>query len=252
MFCITLAVFTRRADAQRELVFVDSSGVMRWRNTKQEVALFGANYVLPTASDYRAAGYVHADRKRMIDEDMAHFARMGWDGLRLTFWGDWESSDSAGNLIANDHLDLLDYLVARARERGIYMLFSPIQLYGSNWPDALRESPPPPGFGRYYGKARMGTDAGAIAAQVNYLRQVLNHVNPYTHIALKDEPAILFIELVNEPWHHPEDLPGSVRYINALTDAVRSTGCTKLIFYNVSQDFRIGEAIRQSKAQGVT
>ena len=58
--------------------------------------------------------------------------------MRLTFWGDWEASDSAGNLIANDHLDLQDYLIARARERGIYMLFSPIQLYGSNWPDALR------------------------------------------------------------------------------------------------------------------
>ena len=74
----------------------------------------------------------------------------------------------------------------------------------------------------------MGTDPAAIAAQVNYLRQILNHVNPYTGAALKDEPAILFIELVNEPWHHPEDLPGSIRYINALTDAVRSTGCTKL------------------------
>jgi hypothetical protein len=182
----------------------------------------------------------------MIDEDMAHFARMGWDALRLTFWGDWESADSAGNLVANDHLDLLDYLIARARERGIYMLFSPIQLYGSNWPDALATSPP--GFGRHFGKARMGTDPGAIAAQVNYLRQILTHVNPYTKVALKDEPSIIFIELVNEPWHHPEDLPGSVRYINALADAVRSTGCTKLIFYNISQDFRIGEAIRQSKA----
>ena len=87
---------------------------------------------------------------------------------------------------------------------------------------------------------------------MNYLRQILNHVNPYTGVALKDEPAILFIELVNEPWHHPEDLPGSIRYINALIDAVRSTGCTKPIFYNVSQDFRIGEAIRRSKAQGIT
>ncbi|PYO76569.1 MAG: hypothetical protein DMD67_08155 [Gemmatimonadetes bacterium] len=57
---------------------------------------------------------------------------------------------------------------------------------------------------------------------------------------------------MNEPWHHPEDLEGSVRYINTLTDAVRSTGCAKLVFYNVSQDFRIGEAIRRSKAQGVT
>ena len=223
---------------------------MRWRTTREEVALFGANYVLPTASDYRAAGYLHGDRKRMIEEDMAQFARMGWDGLRLTFWGDWESSDSAGNLIANDHLDLLDWLIARARERGIYMLFSPIQLYNANWPDALDDTTSP-GFGRRFSRERMGTDPAAIAAQVNYLRQILEHVNPYTGVALKDEPSILFIELVNEPVHHPEDLAGSVRYINALTDAVRSTGCEKLIFYNVSQDFRIGEAIRRSKAQGV-
>jgi hypothetical protein len=232
-------------------VYLDREGVVRWRDDRREVTLFGANYVIHTASDYRAGGYVHGDRKTMIDEDMAHFARMGWDGLRLTFWGDWEASDSAGNLIANDHLDLLDYLIARARERGIYMLFSPIQLYGSNWPDALSDTSAP-GFGRRFGKERMGTDPAAIAAQVNYLRQILNHVNPYTGVALKDEPAILFIELVNEPWHHPEDVDGSIRYINALTDAVRGTGCRKLVFYNVSQDFRISEAIRRSKAQGVT
>ena len=246
--CMTLAA---GAAAQNRGVYIDGEGVMRWRGTKQEVALFGANYVLPTASDYRAAGYVHADRKRMIDDDMAQFARMGWDGLRLTFWGDWEASDSAGNLIANDHLDLLDYLVARASERGIYMLFSPIQLYSSTWPDAMQDTSPP-GFGRRFGKGRMGTDSTAIHAQVNYLRQILTHVNPYTHVALKDEPNILFIELVNEPWHHPEDTAGSIHYINTLTDAVRSTGCQKLVFYNVSQDFRIGAAIRRSKAQGVT
>lgn len=239
------------SSAANRAVYLDKEGVVRWRDDHKEVTLFGANYVLPTASDYRAASYLHADRKKMIDEDVAHFARMGWDGLRLTFWGDWEASDSAGNLIANDHLDLQDYLIARARERGIYMLFSPIQLYGSNWPDALDDTTAP-GFGRHFGKERMGTDSAAIAAQVNYLRQILEHVNPYTGVALKDEPAILFIELVNEPWHHPEDLQGSIRYFNALTDAVRRTGCRKLIFYNVSQDFRITEAIRRSRVQGVT
>jgi hypothetical protein len=256
LFVVCCLVPLSSAGAQRtshatRAVYLDSAGVVRWRDDQREVTLFGANYVLPTASDYRAAGYVHADRKKMIDEDMAQFARMGWDGLRLTFWGDWEASDSAGNLIANDHLDLQDYLIARARERGIYMLFSPIQLYGSNWPDALGDTSAP-GFGRHFGKEKMGTDPAAIAAQVNYLRQILNHVNPYTGLALKDEPAILFIELVNEPWHHPENLQGSIAYINTLTEAVRSTGCKKLVFYNVSQDFRIGEAIRRSEAQGVT
>ena len=238
--------------AQNRVVYVDNEGVMRWRDTRQELALFGANYVIG-ASDYRAGGYVRADRKRMIDDDMAHFARMGWDGLRLTFWGDWEASDSVGNLLNNEYLDLLDYLIAKARERGIYMLLSPIQLYSSQWPDAMADTtPPPPGFGRRFGKGRMGTDSLALKAQVNYLRQILNHVNPYTRVALKDEPNIVFIELVNEPWHHPEDLDGSIRYINALTDAVRSTGCQKLVFYNVSQDFRISEAIHRSKVQGIT
>ncbi len=168
-----LAAQRAGAPAARE-VYVDEAGVIRWRDDRREVALFGANYVLPTASDYRAAGYLRADRRRMIDEDMAQFARMGWDGLRLTFWGDWEASDSAGNLIANDHLDLLDWLIARARERGIYLLFSPIQLYNAKWPDALADTSAP-GFGRRYSRERMGVDPAAIAAQTNYLRQILRH-----------------------------------------------------------------------------
>src|SRR5262245_27528520 len=100
---IALLALVGPANAQvaNRAVYLDNQGVIRWQSDKREVTLFGANYVLTTASDYRAAGYVHADRKKMIDEDMAEFARMGWDGLRLTFWGDWESSDSAGNLIAN-------------------------------------------------------------------------------------------------------------------------------------------------------
>lgn len=231
--------------------FLDREGVLRWRDDRTEVTLFGSNYVIHTASDYRAAGYVLGDRKRMIEEDVAQFARMGWNGLRLTFWGDWEAADSVGNLLANDHLDLLDYLIARARERGIYMLFSPIQLYNAKWPDALQDTTAP-GFGRHYDRSEMGTNPAAIAAQANYIRQMLDHVNPYTGVALKDEPAILFLELVNEPVHHPEDLAGSVRYIDALTDVARRTGFRKPVLYNVSQDFRIGEAIRRSTVDGVT
>ena len=35
-------------------VYIDGEGVVRWRDDRSEVALFGANYVLPSASDYRA------------------------------------------------------------------------------------------------------------------------------------------------------------------------------------------------------
>jgi hypothetical protein len=232
-------------------VYLDSAGVIRWKDDRSEVALFGANYIVPSASDYRAAGYVSKDRKKIIDDDMAHFARMGWDGMRLTLWGDWENSDREGNLIVNDHLDLMDYLIARARERGIYMLLSPIQTYNAGWPDALGDTTSP-GFSNHFQKRELGTNPAAIAAQARYIAQLLEHVNPYTGTRIKDEPAILFIEMINEPWHHSDDLDGSVRYINALVDAVRGTGCDKILFHNVSQDFGIAEAIKRSRAQGAT
>ncbi|HYR06524.1 MAG TPA: hypothetical protein VEQ60_02070 [Longimicrobium sp.] len=231
-------------------VFLDSVGVVRWADTRDEVVLFGANYALPSSSDFRAAGYLTDDRKRLIDQDMAHFARMGWDGLRVAFWGDWQNADRAGNLIANEHLDLLDYLVARARERGIYILFNPIHTYHAGWPDAMGDSFP--GFAAHTPKERLGTDPAAIAAQTNYIRQILAHVNPYTGTALRDEPSILFIEMINEPIHHPEDAAGSVRYIDALVDAVRDAGSRAITFHNVSQDFRIAEAVRRSQVQGAT
>src|SRR2546430_17713069 len=80
LWALIAVASSAQAQVANRGVYLDKQGVVRWRDTKQEVALFGANYVLPTASDYRAAGYLHADRKKMIDEDMAQFARMGWDG----------------------------------------------------------------------------------------------------------------------------------------------------------------------------
>ena len=234
----------------KELIYVDPAGVMRWRTSNVEVAMLGANYCLPSASDYRAAGAVHADRKKLIDQDMTHFARMGWDALRLSFWGDWECCDKDGNLIANDHLDLLDYLIFRAKERDMHMLFSPIVTYSSTWPGG--DDPTAIGFSRFYKREELGTNPRAIAAQVNYIKQILNHVNPYTTLALKDEPYICFFELINEPAQHPQDFEGSVRYINALVDAVRETGCRKITFFNFSQDFAMAQAIAASKVEGAS
>jgi hypothetical protein len=108
------------------------------------------------------------------------------------------------------------------------------------------------GFSTFFKKNELGTNPKAIAAQQNYLKQLLNHVNPYTGIALKDEPNMLFIEMINEPTHHSRDVEGSVKYINALVDAVRSTGCKKVLFHNYSQDFNMAKPIQQSKIQGVT
>lgn len=235
--------------ATDELVYLDDAGVIRWQVDDREVALFGANYSLGSASDYRAAGRLGVDRKKLVTQDFAHFARMGWDGVRLATWGDWESSDHEGNLIVNDHIDVFDYAVYQAKQRGIYILFNPIHTYSAWWPDADPEGDYP-GFANHFEKFDLGTLPAAIAAQQNFLRQFLNHVNPYTGVAIKDEPQILFIEMINEPWHHPDDFAGSVDYINALVQAVRDTGCEKLTFHNITQDLEIIPATKASRVDG--
>ncbi len=233
-------------------VYVDQAGTIRWRDNSQEIGLFGANYCLMSGSDYRMAGLLSRDRKQMIDEDMAQFARMGWTALRLCSWGDWENSDRQGNLVVNEHVDLLDYLVAAARNRGVYILLTPIHTYDPRFADQLGKPSTEVGFSRYYDRAEMGLQPESIRAQANYIGQLLRHVNPYTGVALKDEPAILFVEVINEPVHHPEDLKGSVAYVNTLVKAVRDSGSRQLTFFNVSQDFNISEALRRSQVDGAS
>lgn len=233
-----------------EKVYIDKQGVIRWTDSNHEVALFGANYCLPSACDYRAAKNMSDNLKTDIEVDMAHFSRMGWDGLRVCFWGDFQNTDSLGNLVKNDHLDLMDYLIYIAGKRGISMLLSPIVTYSSQWPDAMHE--PAIGFSTYFKKSELGTNPDAIKAQANYIQQLLNHKNPYTGLRIKDDPNILFVEMINEPAHHPDDFEGSVKYINALTEAVRSTGCNKLVFHNLSQSFEMAKPISESNIQGVS
>lgn len=249
-FIIALSTIDFAVGQESELVYLDKNGIMKWADSNQEVALFGANYCLPSACDYRAAKYFTNDLKSEVVKDMSHFVRMGWDGLRVCFWGDFQNTDTAGNLVNNEHLDLMDYLIYQADKRGIKMLLSPIVTYSSQWPDAMNE--PATGFSTYFDKSELGSNPQAIKAQQNYLRQLLNHVNPYTGRAIKNEPNILFVEMINEPWHHSDDLQGSIDYINALADAVRSTGCNKVLFHNVSQDFNISEAIQKSNVQGAS
>ncbi len=252
LFYSFLCVAQENKSATR-IAYQDSKGIIRWKDNNKELALFGANYCVASACDYRAVGYVTNDRKKVVDQDMAHFARMGFDALRLSFWGDYENTDKDGNLIQNDHLNMLDYVIAKAKERGIYMLLSPIVTYSSQWPDAMGDTISIKGsISATYKKSELGTNPMAIAAECNYISQLLNHVNPYTGIALKDDPAIIFVEMINEPWHHSKDVEGSVKYINALVSAVRSTGCKKVVFHNVSQDFEIAKAMQKSNIQGAT
>lgn len=203
---------------------VDGQGVLRWQDDNSEVALFGVNYYVPFSIDYRVLADRGLDHERAIRDDVTHFVRLGLDAIRLHCF-DRDFSDREGNLKDNDHLRLLDLLIAECAKHGIYSVMTPIAWWGS--PQGGE------GFSDVYSMHEMTTDPQAWAAQCTYLTQFMNHVNRFTGRAYKDDPAIVAIELINEPICPPGTTTEVVtEYINTLTRAVRATGSKKPIFFN--------------------
>jgi hypothetical protein len=230
-------------------VRVDEKGVMRWTADGEEVALFGVNYSTPFAYSYRAHGYLGVDRKRAIDADVLHLARLGLDAYRIHVW-DREVSDRDGNLVANDHLDLLDYLMARLADLGIKAILTPIAWWPAGYPE---RDPGSIGFSEDYEKSEMSVDLDARRAQANYLAQFITHRNPYTGLTYVEDPNLVAIEIFNEP-RHPAGPEETTRYIDAMATALRDAGLRKPIFYNISENFtdEHGHAVCAAEIEGVS
>lgn len=240
------------AQAQAESsipVAVDDQGVMRWTATGDEVALFGVNYSTPFAHAYRAHGYLGVDRRQAIDADVLHLARLGLDAYRIHVW-DREVSDREGNLLENDHLDLLDYLMGRLAELGIKAVLTPIAWWPAGYPEP---DPGTDGLSDGWDKGGMTTDPEARRAQEHYLRQFVTHRNPYTGLTYAEDPNLIAIEIINEP-AHPGGPAETTRYIDAMAMALRDAGFRKPIFYNISQDYsdEHGHAVCAAAIDGVS
>lgn len=232
---------------QKRDVIIDEKGVMRWPDTKEEVKGFGVNYTVPFAHAYRSAKKLGIDPKEEIKRDVYHFARLGFDAYRVHVW-DTEISDTLGNLIENEHLDAFDFMLKQMKDRGMNYLITPIAFWGNGWPEPDTDSP---GFSAKYGKDACLTNEEAIKAQENYLFQFLSHVNPYTGVAYKDDPALIAFEVSNEP-HHRQPADSVTRYIKKLVASMRRTGCAKPILYNISHGVHLVDAYFDAGIQGGT
>lgn len=145
-------------------VYVDNHGRMRRDDNRQEVRYYGTNYTLPFAHAYRAVGAQGIDRKDAIDRDTYHIARMGANAFRLHLW-DVELSDSVGNLLNNDHLDLLDYLISQMERRGIRVILTAQTNFGNGYPEHNVDTG---AYSYRYEKCKVHEAPGAIAAQRRY------------------------------------------------------------------------------------
>lgn len=239
--------FSQNAKSKRDNVpvYVDKDGVMRWTSNKTEASFFGVNYTAPFAHAYRAHKVLNADLEKAIQQDVYHMARIGLDAFRVHVW-DNEISDVEGNLLENEHLRLYDFLLAELKKRNIKTIITPIAFWGNGYPERDEDVP---GFSRYYGRGKLTTNDSAIAAQENYLKQFFKHVNPYTKLSYQDDPDVIAVEINNEP-SHSGPKAGATQYINRLAAAIKSTGWTKPVFYNISQGPWYADAVAASVVDG--
>ena len=118
--------------------------------------------------------------------------------LTVFIYGTWRLTDGQGNLLENEHIDLMDYLIAKLKERNIHIVITAQTNFGNGYPERNIQTG---GFSYKYDKCDMHSNPEAIAAQETYLRDLVKHTNPYTGLAYKDDPSIVGFEINNEPCH---------------------------------------------------
>jgi len=228
-------------------IYVDGNGRMRRSDTGSEVRYFGTNYTLPFAHAYRAMRHLGVPHKEAIDRDVYHLSRMGINAFRLHLW-DVEISDSIGNLVENDHLDLLDYLLAKLEERGISIILTAQTNFGNGYPERDTDTG---AFTYDYEKCSIHSDPDAIKAQQRYIGQLARHRNRYTGRTYADDNSIIAVEINNEPCHQssPEQV---TRYIDSMAKALRRNGWEKPILYNVSHNMEMVPGYYAADIEGTT
>ena len=126
------------------------------------------------------------------------FAATGYNILRIHHYDDPLIDKSSPDWLSFDaeKLDRLDYLVAAMKKRGVYIttdLFVSRRLAK----DAVEE-----GLG-WDGQMHSNKAAFFVSQKASdnfraFAKKLLEHVNPYTGLAWKDEPALVSLSLVNE------------------------------------------------------
>lgn len=237
----------KEADRQSYKIYVDKDGVMRRSDNKEEVSYYGTNYTAPFAYSYRALGYLGKDRKRAIDRDIYHISRLGLNAFRLHLW-DAELADSAGNLLSNDHLDLLDYAIAEFEKRGIDIILTAQTNFGNGYPEKNIDTG---AFTYDYDKCSIHEDPDAQKIQCRYLDQLARHINPYTGRSYAADNAIIAMEINNEPCHSGTEEEVTA-YINMMATSLKKAGFDKPILYNVTHNPGVTSAYYDANIDGTT
>jgi len=245
LMSLTVSLSGQQRKTSQNEIYIDSKGLIRLQENAAEASFFGVNYTLPFAYGYRSHKKLIIDIEKAIDQDVYHLARLGINAFRVHVW-DTEISDTAGNLLQNEHLRLLDYLLSKLEERQIRIIITPIAYWGNGYPDQDEKTG---SFSEKFGKEGAVIKEEAFKAQERYLTQFFKHVNPYTKKTYGQDRFVIATEINNEPHHGgPKSLATS--YVNRMVAAIKGTGWNKPVFYNISESPAYADAVAKSKVNG--
>ncbi len=186
--------------------------------------LFGVNYLAPFAQTYDQMRSEGIDIRAAMRRDVSQFVRLGLNGIRVHYF-DREISTPDGGLVANDHLALMDELIALCASNGIKTVVTLI----SGWPTPCDIG----GFASGRNRSDLTSNSSVIDAECRFVSELIRHVNPFTGRRYADDPAIAAFELLNEP-KYPAGLSDDkvTELVNRLADAAREAGTRKPLYWN--------------------
>ena len=173
----------------------------------ETVRLFGVNYYAPFNHNYYNIAELGKDHFRAVDEDFRHFQELGIRFIRIHLY-DREITDPEGHLVENGNLDVLDYVLKKSEEQGIYLMLTPIVWWNTVSTQLAVEqdyaywhcgSHPAFGFSNYYSKDSLMWNEDALECQKRYFRELFAHRSRWNGKRLCDHEQIVALEPFNEP-----------------------------------------------------
>ncbi len=147
--------------------------------------------------------YPFKSDKNLVHSEVVELRKMGVNMVRFHLIDSraWSESDIFGSYEGTRtldpvQLDKMDFMVSQLKQQGIYIYMDLLcdrhytESDGVEHPDSVMNAAKEVNF----------FDPVLIELQKEYANQLLSHVNPYTGLALKDDPVMACMEVVNEGW----------------------------------------------------
>lgn len=214
----------------------------------REVRLWGVNYYVPFNHNYYNLEELGLDHFTAIDKDIRHFKLLGVEMLRLHLF-DRELTDRYGNLVENKHLKVLDYLIDRCYENGIFLMIAPMVWYNTIENQIMLEklyaywylgSADNMGFANFHSCDSMLWKQEAIDCQKRYFHALFQHRNAFSGKTMNEYSNIVVMELFNEPlFPNPKLLEHDLEITPQTMGAAQyARGEERLMFVRLWENFK--------------